>query len=78
MALNSAIAGYYYIKLIVFMFMKDPIASNVDNDGQLYVANATTALKTIIGFAIIGTVFAFVALDSLLEFVTAFVYNSGY
>jgi len=78
MALNSAIAGYYYIKLIVFMFMKDPIASNVDNNGKLYVANATTALKTIIGIAIIGTIFAFVALDSLLEFVTAFVYNSGY
>ncbi len=78
MALNSAIAGYYYIKLIVYMFMKDPIASNVDNEGKLYVANATTALKTIIGFAIIGTIFAFLALDPLLEFVKAFVYNSGY
>ncbi len=78
MALNSAIAGYYYIKLIVYMFMKDPIASNVDNDGKLYVANATTSLKTIIGFAIIGTIFAFLAIDPLLEFVTAFVYNSGY
>ena len=78
MALNSAIAGYYYIKLIVFMFMKDPIATNVDNDGELYVANATLALKTIIGFAIIGTIFAFLAVNPLLEFVTAFVYNSGY
>jgi NADH-quinone oxidoreductase subunit N len=25
MALNSAIAAYYYLKLIIFMFMKDPI-----------------------------------------------------
>jgi len=75
MALNSAIAGYYYIKLIVYMFMKDPI---VDNNGEVYIANATTALKSIIGFAIVGTVFAFLAIDPILEFVTAFVYNSGY
>jgi len=78
MALNSAIAGYYYIKLIVYMFMKDPIETNVDTNGKLYVANATLALKTIIGFAVIGTIFAFLAVNPLLEFVTAFVYNSGY
>jgi NADH-quinone oxidoreductase subunit N len=78
MALNSAIAGYYYIKLIVYMFMKDPIETNVDTNGELYVANATLALKTIIGFAIVGTIIAFLAVNPLLEFVTAFVYNSGY
>ncbi len=78
MALNSAIAGYYYLKLIVYMFMKDPIASNVDNNGELYVANATLALKSIIGFAIVGTIFAFLAINPLLEFITTFVYNSGY
>jgi len=75
MALNSAIAGYYYLKLIVYMFMKEPI---VGNDGQIYVSNATLALKSIIGFAAVGTIFAFVILNPLLEFVTAFVYNSGY
>jgi len=75
MALNSAIAGYYYIKLIVYMFMKEPV---VGNDGQIYVSNATLALKSIIGFAAVGTIFAFIALNPLLEFITAFVYNSGY
>jgi NADH-quinone oxidoreductase subunit N len=75
MALNSAIAGYYYIKLIVYMFMKEPV---IGNDGHMYVSNATLALKSIIGFAAIGTIFAFVALNPLLEFITAFVYNSGY
>jgi NADH-quinone oxidoreductase subunit N len=75
MALNSAIAGYYYLKLIVYMFMKDPI---VENDGHVYSANATLPLKTIIGFAAIGTIFAFIAVNQLLEFVTVFVYNSGY
>jgi NADH-quinone oxidoreductase subunit N len=75
MALNSAIAGYYYLKLIVYMFMKEPV---VGNDGHVYVTNATLALKSIIGFAAVGTIFAFLALNPLLEFVTAFVYNSGY
>jgi NADH-quinone oxidoreductase subunit N len=75
MALNSAIAGYYYLKLIVYMFMKEPV---MGNDGHVYVSNATTALKSIIGFAAIGTIFAFVALNPLLELITAFVYNSGY
>ncbi|MFA6137326.1 MAG: NADH-quinone oxidoreductase subunit NuoN [Sulfurimonas sp.] len=75
MALNSAIAGYYYLKLIVYMFMKEPV---MGNDGHVYVANATIALKSIIGFAAIGTIFAFVALNPLLELITTFVYNSGY
>ena len=75
MALNSAVAGYYYLKLIVFMFMKEPVN---ENDGSVYVGNATLALKSIIGFATIGTIFAFTALNPLLEFITAFVYNSGY
>ena len=75
MALNSAIAGYYYLKLIVYMFMKEPV---VGANGEIYVANATLALKTIIGIAAIGTIFAFVAINPLLEFITAFVYNSGY
>jgi NADH-quinone oxidoreductase subunit N len=75
MVLNSAIAGYYYLKLIVYMFMKEPVFGN---DGLVYVANATIALKSIIGIAAIGTIFAFVALNPLLEFITAFVYNSGY
>ncbi|RLA73340.1 MAG: NADH-quinone oxidoreductase subunit NuoN [Epsilonproteobacteria bacterium] len=75
MALNSAIAGYYYLKLIVYMFMKEPVTGT---DGHMYVSNATLALKSIIGFAAVGTIFAFVALDPLLEFITSFVYNSGY
>jgi NADH-quinone oxidoreductase subunit N len=75
MALNSAIAGYYYLKLIVYMFMKEPV---MGADGHMYVSNANLALKSIIGIAAVGTIFAFVALNPLLEFITAFVYNSGY
>ena len=75
MALNSAIAGYYYLKLIVYMFMREPV---IVHDGDVSVTNATLPLKTIIGVATIGTIFALVAVNPLLEFITAFVYNSGY
>jgi len=75
MALNSAIAGYYYLKLVVYMLMKEPIH---EHNGDVFSGNATLSLKTIIGIAVVGTIFAFIAVNPLLEFVTAFVYNSGY
>ncbi|MEA1892292.1 MAG: NADH-quinone oxidoreductase subunit NuoN [Campylobacterota bacterium] len=75
MALNSAVAGYYYLKLIVFMFMKEPV---INQDGHVFVSNATLPLKSIIGFAAIGTIFAFIIVNPVLEFITALVYNSGY
>lgn len=74
MALNSAIAGYYYLKLIVFMFMKEPMTGY----NQYYLLNASLSLKTIIGIAVIGTIFAAFAVNPLLEVITVFVYNSGY
>jgi NADH-quinone oxidoreductase subunit N len=74
MALNSAIAGYYYLKLIVFMFMKEPM---VGYEGY-YLMNASLSLKTIIGVAAVGTIFAVFAVNPLLEVITLFVYNSGY
>jgi NADH-quinone oxidoreductase subunit N len=74
MALNSAIAAYYYLKLIVFMFMKEPITEY----GSEYLVNASLSLKTIIGIAAIGTIFAVFAINPLLKIITMFVYNSGY
>ena len=74
MALNSAIAGYYYLKLIIYMFMKEPIHT----EREYYLNNASMPLKTIIGVAAIATIFSVVAVNPLLEFITAFVYNSGY
>ncbi|MEW5831555.1 MAG: NADH-quinone oxidoreductase subunit NuoN [Campylobacterota bacterium] len=74
MALNSAIAGYYYLKLIVFMFMKEPMVGY----DKYYLMNASLSLKTIIGVAAVGTIFAVFAVNPLLEVITLFVYNSGY
>ncbi|MDD2265574.1 NADH-quinone oxidoreductase subunit NuoN [Sulfuricurvum sp.] len=74
MALNSAIAGYYYLKLIVFMFMKEPQIGYE----KMYFMNASLSLKTIIGIAVVGTIFAVFAVNPLLKVITLFVYNSGY
>lgn len=74
MALNSALAAYYYLKLIVYMFMKEPIVGYEKH----YLTNASLSLKTIIGIAAIGTIFAVVAVNPLLKVITLFVYNSGY
>lgn len=74
MALNSAIAGYYYLKLIVFMFMKEPMIGY----NKYYFMNASLSLKTIIGIAAVGTIFSVLAVNPLLKVITLFVYNSGY
>ena len=75
MALNSAIAGYYYLKLIVYMFMKDPVDTRYE---KVFSSNVSLSLKTIIGIAAIGTIFAFVAVEPLLQAIGGFVYNSGF
>jgi len=75
MALNSAIAGYYYLKLIIFMFMKEPVISGVH---EYYMMNASLSLKTIIGIAAFATIFAVIAVNPLIEFIATLVYNSGY
>jgi NADH-quinone oxidoreductase subunit N len=75
MAINSAIAGYYYLKLIIFMFMKEP-AEKVDSN--FYMMNASLSLKSIIGLAAFATIFSVAMVNPLMEFITAMVYNSGY
>jgi NADH-quinone oxidoreductase subunit N len=74
MALNSAIAAYYYLKLIIFMFMKDPIEGY---RGQ-YLNNASLSLRTIIGIAAVGTIFAVFAVNPLLKIITRLVETSVY
>jgi len=71
MALNSAIAAYYYVKLIVYMFMKEPVSGN-------YTVNSSNALKTVIGTAAVFTIASVVAVSPLMEFIAKMVYNSGY
>ena len=74
MAINSAISAYYYLKLIVYMFLKDPAEDN----GTVYMRNASKPLQTIIGFSVVLTVFAVLAVEPMLEFITEYVQASGF
>ena len=74
MALNSAVAAYYYLKLVVFMFFHDPI----ENDGTVYMKNASIQLKTILGISALFTLLAVFFVDPILESITRLVQVSGF
>lgn len=74
MALNSAIAVYYYMKLIVYMFLKEPIS----DDSAIYAANTSPTLRFIIGFAVVVTSISIVIIEPLLKVITSYVSLSGF
>ena len=74
MGINSAIAVYYYMKLVVYMFLKD----SATEDGSVYMVNATNTLKTIVGIATIATVAAAVLVNPLIEMIASHVVASGF
>ncbi len=63
MAINSAIALYYYLKLVVYMFLHDPISK----DGNIYMYNATTSLKVLVSFIAFFTLSAILFINPLLD-----------
>ncbi len=73
MGLNSAIAAYYYLKLIVYMFLHDPR----ENDGTLYY-NLSKPLMTIIGIAVAATVASVFFMQPLVSYIYYMVSASGY
>ncbi len=74
MAINSAISAYYYLKLIVYMFMKDPI---VDKE-TIYFKNASLSLRTIVGISAVFTIFSSFFISPLLGYITEIVRVSGF
>lgn len=74
MAVNSAISAYYYLKLIVFMFLKEP---SLDKS-TIYFKNASNSLKTIVGFSVIVTLLSVLLIAPLLEYITYYVSVSGF
>jgi len=74
MVLNSAIAVYYYMKLIVYMFLKDPITE----DENIYTANTSTIIKVIIGFTVFMTTISVILVEPLLDIITKYVSTSGF
>jgi NADH-quinone oxidoreductase subunit N len=74
MGLNSAIAAYYYLKLIVFMFLKEP-TEQVNQETVYY--NVSKPLMTILGFAVFVTVGSMFYVDPLLDHIIDMVKESG-
>ncbi|ADV45444.1 NADH-quinone oxidoreductase subunit NuoN [Nitratifractor salsuginis] len=73
MALNSAIAAYYYLKLIVYMFLKPTVPGN-----ELVGANKSKPLVLIVGIAALVTTLSIFIIQPLLNYVTYMVSVSGY
>ncbi len=73
MGLNSAIAAYYYLKLIVYMFLKDKV---VDVDTVYY--NLSRPLMAIIGIAVFATVSAIFYVQPLISYLYYMISASGY
>lgn len=73
MGLNSAIAAYYYLKLIVYMFLKEPVK---DVDTVYY--NISKPLMAIIGLATVATVAAIFYIQPLVSYLYYMISASGY
>ncbi len=73
MALNSAIAAYYYLKLIVYMFLMNPVK---DVDTVYY--NISRPLMAMIGLATVATVAAAFYVQPLISYLYYMISASGY
>lgn len=71
-ALNSALAAYYYLKPIVFMFLKEPI-------GEVkYMQNETSITKTMMIFCAFFVSVSIFFIENLLEIISYYVQISGF
>jgi NADH-quinone oxidoreductase subunit N len=75
MGINSAISAYYYLKLIVYMFLREPTKEL--NIATVYY-NISKPLMTILGIAVFATVATIFYVDPLLDYITHMVKISGY
>ena len=74
MVMNSAIAVYYYVKLIIYMFLKDPS----QNDRSIYYTNVTTPFKIIIGISALVSVCSIFGVNAILKFIYSYLHTSGF
>lgn len=74
MAFNSAIAVYYYLKLIVYMFLREPISQN----HVVTLENSSNYAKILVSITVFLTISAIFYIDPLLDVISTYVEISGY
>jgi NADH-quinone oxidoreductase subunit N len=75
MGVNSAISAYYYLKLIVYMFLKEPAAELKET---IVYYNVSKPLMTVLGITVFVTVGSIFYVDPLLSYITEMVKVSGF
>jgi NADH-quinone oxidoreductase subunit N len=73
MGLNSAIAAYYYLKLIIYMFLKE-----APEGSETVYNNHSPALMLTIGIAAVATVASLLYVQPLMNYITQMISVSGY
>ena len=73
MALNAAIAAFYYLRPIVYMFLKESEHGEVK-----YMANATTITKTLIGVCAVLATLSIFMIEPLISLISYYVQVSGF
>ncbi len=75
MGLNSAIAAFYYLKLIVYMFLKEPMK---DVSSEVIYYNTSKPLLVTIGLATFVTVFSIFMVNPLIEYISTMIQATGF
>ncbi len=75
MGLNSAIAAYYYLKLIVYMFLKEPLE---DMNEKTTYYNVSNPLMVIVGFSVIVTVFSIFMVNPLIDYISTMIQATSF
>ena len=73
MALNSAIAAFYYLRPIVYMFLKEN-----EHEGITYMANATTITKSVVGVCAVVAILSIFMIEPLISIISYYVQISGF
>ena len=75
MGLNSAIAAYYYLKLIVYMFLKEPTDAVKE---EIVYYNVSKPLMAVLGFAVFVTVFSIFIVNPLIDYISTMLQASSF
>ena len=73
MGINSAISAYYYLKLVIYMFLREPT-----KDTNTVYYNLSKPLMAVIGLATVATITAIVYVQPLISYIYYLVSASGY